>query len=303
LSICKFLVKKRLRTEDKNVLFILDGHKSHADSFNALVKVDELKLVTVCLQSHWFCNHSMWLFLKRSRCNWLKTIQHALLSGKRRYDFARLFNDTWLSSSSRSKAIKGFEATGIFPFNRNRIDTEVFSPPEPSKRPVEETLAAAPPIERPVEETFAAAPPIERPVKNIEPELNEGQKKFIKRCSKNVKENAKILKELKVNFSDIINVPIVERTKKTAAKKSTTRVLTSRENMNLQIEKELVTSLNKKKQRVTKEMKKLSKSVKQLATKVAKKDPLNPLIKKTATRSRSTVVGRPTSGKLLHFHF
>ena len=44
------------------------------------------------------------------------------------YDIAAIFNTAYVSAATLDKGVKGFDCTGIYPFNRNRIPEYRYAP-------------------------------------------------------------------------------------------------------------------------------------------------------------------------------
>lgn len=104
------------------VLLILDGHASHK-SLPAILKARELGIHLLTIPPH--TSHRLQP-LDRTFFGPLKTFYNQECStfmtnnpGKRItvYDIAELFNKSYLKAATMNNAIKGFQVTGIWPFN------------------------------------------------------------------------------------------------------------------------------------------------------------------------------------------
>ncbi|XP_064604473.1 tigger transposable element-derived protein 4-like [Liolophura sinensis] len=136
-----FIDHTKSSTEDK-VLLILDNHVSHC-SIEAIKKARENGVVMITIPPH--TSHKTQP-LDRTFYGPLKTAYeqecHKFMvnhPGKRitQYDIAELVGQAYPRCASVEKGIKGFQCTGIYPFNPDIFDETDYAPAELTERNVE----------------------------------------------------------------------------------------------------------------------------------------------------------------------
>lgn len=114
-------------------LLILDGHASHC-CLKCLDFCRENEIEMLCLPPH--TTHALQP-LDRTVFKPVKTFYHQEAThfihnnpstSLKKFHFGKLFSAAWKKGATCHSAVKGFECTGIFPFNPSSISDEKFSP-------------------------------------------------------------------------------------------------------------------------------------------------------------------------------
>lgn len=128
---------------DKKILLILDNHNSHR-TLAAINKARENNIIMVSLPPH--TSHR----LQPLDCTVFGSLKHQYAKecdlwhtnnpGSRvsLYDIVEIFSKAFLHAATLEKAIKGFQTTGIYPFNNEIFPDECFLPAEVTDVPVHE---------------------------------------------------------------------------------------------------------------------------------------------------------------------
>lgn len=130
-------------SQEKPVLLLLDGHKSHTKSLELINLARERNVVILTfpphtthrlqpldvttmapLSTYYKQEVRMWLFTHPGRC---VTIY---------YDIATLFNAAFTRAAVMVTAINGFRKTGIFPFNPDIFPDHLFAPSLTTDQPM-----------------------------------------------------------------------------------------------------------------------------------------------------------------------
>lgn len=113
------------------VLLILDGHSSHMSNVEMLDYAEANNVVIFCLPSH----TTAWLqpldvgvfksfkFFWRETCNTFFANKHQAIN---RMKFGALLASAWRKSATIQNATHAFEATGIYPYNPEKIPDHAF---------------------------------------------------------------------------------------------------------------------------------------------------------------------------------
>jgi len=113
-------------TPDNHHLLLLDGHVSHK-SLPLIESARQNGVILICFPPH--TTHALQpldcVFYQEACENFML---HK--AGKRitDYDIATIFNTAYVSAATLDKCVTGFNCTGIYPFNRNRIPEYRYAP-------------------------------------------------------------------------------------------------------------------------------------------------------------------------------
>jgi hypothetical protein len=126
-----FIDRTKTSKEDPSIL-ILDGHNSHK-SLEAVDLARENGITMITLPPH--CTHKMQpldrTFFKSLKANYNRACDNYMTTniGKRItfYEMADLFGKAYGLSATVEKAAKGFDTTGIWPFDDNKFSDEDFA--------------------------------------------------------------------------------------------------------------------------------------------------------------------------------
>ena len=120
-------------TAEQPHLLLLDGHVSHK-SLPLIESARQNGVILVCFPPH--TTHALQpldcVFFGPLKRYYQEACENYMLhnAGKRitDYDIAGIFNTAYVSAATLDKGVKGFECTGIYPFNRNRIPEYRYAP-------------------------------------------------------------------------------------------------------------------------------------------------------------------------------
>lgn len=137
-------------SKDSPHILIVDGHNSHK-SLDAVDLAREHGIIMITLPPH--CTHKMQpldrTFFKSLKANYNRAADNYMTThvGKRItfYEMAELFGRAYGISATVEKAVKGFEMTGIWPFDDNKFSDEDFSASMMTDEPLQsgQTVVAA----------------------------------------------------------------------------------------------------------------------------------------------------------------
>lgn len=137
---------------NNKILLILDNHNSHR-TLTAINKARENNIIMVSLPPH--TSHR----LQPLDCTVFGSLKHQYAKecdlwhtnnpGSRvsLYDIVEMFSKAFLHIATMEKAVKGFQTTGIYPFNDEIFSDECFLPAEVTDVPVEEETERSMPAE------------------------------------------------------------------------------------------------------------------------------------------------------------
>lgn len=128
---------------EKPVLLILDGHSSHVKSIELINAARENHVILLCFPPH--TTHRLQpldvslmaplsAFYEQEVRKWL--INHPGRAVTI-YQIGHLFRDAYLRAAIPQTAIKGFEKTGIYPFNSDAFPDHLFAPSDTTEKPME----------------------------------------------------------------------------------------------------------------------------------------------------------------------
>lgn len=111
------------RNGDKPALLILDGHGSHSRSIRALEYAKANNIHILCLPphtTHWTQPQDR-SFFKPLKTYHAHECRKLMREGAAitRNDFGKVFTPAYLKTATQAIAVKSFECTGIYPFNRD----------------------------------------------------------------------------------------------------------------------------------------------------------------------------------------
>jgi len=120
-------------TTDSPHLLLLDGHVSHK-SLPLIESARQNGVILVCFPPH--TTHALQpldcVFYGPLKRYYQEACESFMLhnAGKRitDYDIAAIFNTAYVSAATLDKCVSGFNCTGIYPFNRNRIQEYRYAP-------------------------------------------------------------------------------------------------------------------------------------------------------------------------------
>lgn len=129
-------------TREKPVLLILDGHNSHTKSLNLINLAREKNVILLCFPPH--TTHRLQpldvSFMAPLSAYYEQEVRRWLVNHPGRvvtiYQVGKLFNGAFTRAASVENAVKGFEKSGICPFNRNIFPDHLFAPSETTERPL-----------------------------------------------------------------------------------------------------------------------------------------------------------------------
>ncbi|XP_072381743.1 uncharacterized protein [Diabrotica undecimpunctata] len=121
----------------KPVLLILDGHSSHTKSLELLHLARENNVILLCFPPHTTdrlqpLDVSFMAPLAQEVKKWL--LNHPG-RGDTIYQIGQLVNDAFSRAANVQTALKGFEKTGIYPFNRDVFPDYLFAPSDTTEQP------------------------------------------------------------------------------------------------------------------------------------------------------------------------
>lgn len=147
-------------SKDKPVLLLLDGHASHAKSIELVNAARENNVIILCFPPH--TTHRLQpldvSFMAPLSAYYEQDVRKWLIGNPGRvvtiYQIGKLFRSAYLRAAVAQTAIKGFEKTGIYPYNSDIFPDHLFAPAETTARPmeVEETPLVEPPAVASAEE-------------------------------------------------------------------------------------------------------------------------------------------------------
>ena len=119
---------------DKKVLLVLDGHKSHTKNLQAIEIARDNNVIKLSLPPH--TTHKtqpldraffkpLQTFYDQAAEKWLRTNPGRSITC---YQIGRLFGEAYVMAATMRVAIKGFEASGIWPCSRNVFQEQDFAP-------------------------------------------------------------------------------------------------------------------------------------------------------------------------------
>lgn len=120
------------RKPKEKVLLILDGHTSHCNNYDLHKLAEDTGVVLLCLPSH--TTQALQpldrTFFKPFKTYYKQEAQDWIFSNKdrtlNRDVVGKLIGNAWKRAATVQNAISGFDATGIYPFNRNKIPDYFF---------------------------------------------------------------------------------------------------------------------------------------------------------------------------------
>ena len=120
-------------TADDPHLLLLDGHVSHK-SLPLIESARQNGVILVCFPPH--TTHALQpldcVFFGPLKRYYHEACENFMLhnAGKRitNYDISTIFNTAYVSAATLDKCVTGFNCTGIYPFNRNRIPDYRYAP-------------------------------------------------------------------------------------------------------------------------------------------------------------------------------
>lgn len=129
-------------TPEKPVLLILDGHNSHTKSIELINLAREKNVIFLCFPPH--TTHRLQpldvTFMAPLSTYYEQEVRRWLVIHPGRVvtivQVGKLFNAAFQRAASVQTAVKGFEKTGIYPFNRNIFLDHLFAPAETTERPL-----------------------------------------------------------------------------------------------------------------------------------------------------------------------
>ncbi|KAJ8952552.1 hypothetical protein NQ318_006916 [Aromia moschata] len=119
---------------NKKILLILDNHNSHR-TLAAITKARQANIIMVSLPPH--TSHR----LQPLDCTVFGSFETPVCKTVSRvslYDIVGMFSRAFLHVATMEKAVKGFQTTGIYPFNNEIFSDECFRPSEVTDVPVNE---------------------------------------------------------------------------------------------------------------------------------------------------------------------
>ena len=140
----KHFAKHARPTTEKPVLLLLDNHHSHL-GIETLNFAKANGIITLSFPPH--CSHKLQpldrtvfgpfkRFMMTSQDNWMRNNPGKTMTI---YDLPGIAKESWLKAAQQSNITKGFEVSGVFPFN-NEIFTDVeFAPSSVTDRPLPQT--------------------------------------------------------------------------------------------------------------------------------------------------------------------
>jgi hypothetical protein len=129
----------------KPVILILDGHVSHTKNLTALTRAKEAGVVMVSLPPH--CTHKLQpldvAFFAPFKCYYNEAIRQWMHNHVGRpvttWQVAELLNTAYGKAASVQNAMKGFEATGLYPLNKEKFGDADFCAAQPTDNPPHST--------------------------------------------------------------------------------------------------------------------------------------------------------------------
>ncbi|GBM76068.1 hypothetical protein AVEN_167488-1 [Araneus ventricosus] len=129
----------------KPVLLIIDGHNSHTKSLELVNLARENNVVLLCFPPH--TTHRLQpldvsfmaplsTFYEQETRKWLINHPGRCVTI---YQVGKLFKAAFSRAATVQTAVKGFEKTGIYPFNRDVFPEYLFAPSETTERPLDNT--------------------------------------------------------------------------------------------------------------------------------------------------------------------
>lgn len=129
-------------SKEKPVLLLLDGHKSHTKSIPLINAARENNVIILCFPPH--TSHRLQpldvSFMFPLSAYYEQEVRKWLFNNPGRavtiYQIGKLFRSAYLRGAVAQTAIKGFEKTGIYPFNSDVFPDHLFAPSETTERPM-----------------------------------------------------------------------------------------------------------------------------------------------------------------------
>jgi len=126
--------------DDKHHVLFLDGHGSHVYNMDFIELMKKHKVEVWCFPAHtthWLQPADRTFF--RSLKHWWSEdgLKLARISAGRkltRQEFLKLFASAWNQSATVENALSGFCATGLFPLDRSKINSDAFLPSQTTER-------------------------------------------------------------------------------------------------------------------------------------------------------------------------
>lgn len=120
------------KTSGKTLL-ILDGHASHCSSPRLLQTAIDNDVSIICLPSH--CTHALQpldkcffgplkSYFRKEASAWMRQNSERRIT---RYQMGKLIGAAWNKAAAVGVGVSGFESTGIYPLNPNRVPDHFFS--------------------------------------------------------------------------------------------------------------------------------------------------------------------------------
>jgi hypothetical protein len=125
-------------TTEEPVVLLLDGHISHTKNLKAITRAKEAGVVMVSLPPH--CTHKLQpldvAFFGPFKVYYNEAIRQWMRNHIGRpvttWQIAELLNTAYGKAASVQNAITGFEATGLYPLNKNKFGDGVFCAAQPT---------------------------------------------------------------------------------------------------------------------------------------------------------------------------
>lgn len=130
---------------DKPVLLLLDGHRAHSKSIALINAAREKNVILLCFPPH--TSHRLQpldvSFMAPLSVYYEQEVRKWLINHPGRVvtiaQVAKLYSSAFQRAASVQTAVKGFEKSGICPFNRDVFPDSAFAPSETTERPMEQT--------------------------------------------------------------------------------------------------------------------------------------------------------------------
>jgi len=134
---------------DKKVLLILDGHATHTQNINAIVRARDNGIIMLSLPLH--CTHQLQpldvtlfkpLSTYYSQCidSWMRANPGLAVAEQKVTQF---FGEAYSKAASTGTAVNGFKKSGIWPINPDAIADEEFAPSDVTEKPQSGATSAA----------------------------------------------------------------------------------------------------------------------------------------------------------------
>lgn len=128
---------------EKPVLLILDGHSTHTKSIELINAARKEHVILLCFPPH--TTHRLQPLdvsvMAPLSAYYEQEVRKWLISHPGRavtiYQIGKLFRAAYLRTAVAQTAIKGFEKTGIYPFNNDVFPDHLFAPSDTTERPME----------------------------------------------------------------------------------------------------------------------------------------------------------------------